>query len=133
LVIASSGAFPIFMVIASLFVLGGLANALVNVSLILMIQRYAAPAVQSRALATIEATMNAAIGVSLVLGGLLLAQLGPRGIYLLGGGLGAVAALVAFRLPGDSKPIGPATATAARAADDNDFPDQLGVLPSPIL
>jgi MFS family permease len=103
-VIGLAGALPVFPVVAMLFVAAGIANALVNVSLILMAQRWVPAEVQSRAIAAIEAIANTAVGVSLLVGGLLLSPLGARGVYLLAGALGAVAAALAFRVPRDGAP-----------------------------
>jgi MFS family permease len=99
-----SGALPVFVVIALLFVVCGVGNSLANVSLILMVQRWAPAEVQSRAIAAIEAVANTAVGVSLLAGGLLLSPLGPRGVYLFAGALGAAAAAMAFRVPRDGAP-----------------------------
>jgi MFS family permease len=100
-----SGALPVFAVIALLFVACGIGNALANVTLILMVQRWAPVEVQSRAIAAIEAIANTAVGISLLAGGLLLSPLGAPGVYLLAGALGAAAAAIAFRVPRDGAPI----------------------------
>jgi MFS family permease len=105
-VVGLSGGLPVFAVIALLFVAGGVGNALANVSLILMVQRWAPAEVQSRAVAAIEAIINTAVGISLLAGGLLLSPLGARGVYLLAGVLGAAAAAIAFRIPRDGAPVG---------------------------
>jgi len=103
--IGLAGAIPLFAVVALLFVAAGIGNTLANVCLVLLVQRWAPPQVQSRALAAIEATLNTAVGISLLVGGLLLAPLGARGVYLLAGGLGAVATAMALRIPRDRAPI----------------------------
>src|SRR4051812_23624731 len=103
--IGLAGAIPLFAVVALLFVAAGIGNTLANVCLVLLVQRWAPPQVQSRALAAMEATLNTAVGISLLVGGLLLAPLGARGVYLLAGGLGAVATAMALRIPRDRAPI----------------------------
>ncbi len=70
-----------------------------------MVQRWAPPEVQSRAVAAIEAVVNTAVGISLLAGGLLLSPLGARGVYLLAGALGAAATAIAFRIPRDGAPM----------------------------
>ena len=129
-VVGLSGWIPAFAVVAPLFVLGGLANGLVNVALVLAVQRWAAPSVQSRAMAACEATINAAIGFSLGAGGLLLGPLGPRGVFMLAGAVGALATVLAYRLPGDSSPIAPLPEQVRPDIDRPRRPNQLRALPS---
>ncbi len=129
-VVGLSGLIPTFAVVAPLFVLGGLANGLVNVALVLIVQRWATPSVQSRAMAACEATINAAIGLSLGAGGLLLGPLGPRGVFMLAGAMGALATVLAFRLPGDSSPIAPLREQVRPDADQPRRQNQLRALPS---
>lgn len=97
--IALSGALASFEVIGVLFVVGGLSNAFMNLSVVMLVQRWAPPALQGRTLAAVEALGNSALGVSLLVGGLLLGTLGGRGVFLLGGGLGCMAVLLALRIP----------------------------------
>jgi MFS family permease len=106
-VVGLAGTVPVFAVVALLFVAGGLGNALMSVALVLAVQRWAPLERQSRAMAAIEAIANSALGASLVIGGLLLAPLGARGVFMLAGGLGVVAVATAFRVPRDPQPIRP--------------------------
>jgi MFS family permease len=129
-VVGLSGFLPLFAVIAPLFVLGGLANGLVNVALVLTVQRWTPPAVQSRVMAACEAIINAGIGLSLGVGGLLLAPLGPRGVFMLAGAVGVLATITAFRLPGDSSPIAPLPERVASVAETREPPNRLTALPS---
>lgn len=129
-VVGLSGLIPTFAVVAPLFVLGGLANGLINVALVLTVQRWATPSVQSRAMAACEATINTAIGLSLGAGGLLLGPLGPRGVFVLAGAMGAVATMLAFRLPGDSSPIAPFPEQVRQDTHKPRPPNQLRALPS---
>jgi MFS family permease len=128
-VVGLSGLIPAFAVVAPLFVLGGLANGLINVALVLAVQRWATPDVQSRAMAACEATINAGIGLSLAAGGLLLGPLGPRGVFMLAGAMGALATVLAYRLPGDSSPIAPRPEHVRPDADTPRRPNQLRALP----
>jgi MFS family permease len=102
-----SGAIPIFAAVALLFVVVGVGNAFLNVALVLMVQRWAPPQLQGRTMAAVEAVANTSVGISLLVGGLLLAPLGARGVYLLAGGLGAVAVIVALQIPRQQQPIQP--------------------------
>jgi MFS family permease len=105
--IGLSGAIPAFAAVAILFAVGGVGNALLNLALILTVQRWAPQQLQARTLAAVEALVNTAIGTSLLVGGLLLTPLGAQGVYLLAGGLGAIAVLVALRIPRQPKPVKP--------------------------
>jgi MFS family permease len=98
-VVGIFGGIPVFLLIAALSILGGLGNSLLNIGLVMSVQRWSPPEALSRTFAAVEALANTAVGVSLVAGGLLLAPLGPRGVYLLAGGLGVLAVIIAFRIP----------------------------------
>ena len=63
----------------------------------------------------VEALANTAVGVSLIAGGVLLAPLGPRGVYLLAGGLGVLAVITAWRIPRE-----PAQPRLNEAPDDRE-------------
>jgi MFS family permease len=128
-VIGLSGSVGVFAVIAPLFVLGGVANGLVNIALVLSVQRWAPAAVQSRVMAACEAAINAAIGLSLAVGGLLLGPLGPRGVFVLAGTMGALATAAALRLPGDSSPIAPLPESVTPANNTHEPPSRLTPLP----
>jgi MFS family permease len=119
-VVGVAGALPVFAVLVVLFVAAGVGNALANVSLVLMVQRWAPAQVQGRALSAVEAVANTAVGVPLLLGGLLLAPLGARGVYLLAGVLGATATVIAFRVPRDGAPSSPAPELVARRNEHRD-------------
>jgi MFS family permease len=129
-VVGLSGALPVFAVVALLFVAGGLGNTIASVSLVLMIQRWAPPELQSRALAALEAVGNTALGISLVIGGLLLSPLGARGVFMLAGALGAVAVVLAFRIPRDPQPIRP---EPERVANGESSPRDAHRLTAPAL
>ena len=81
-------------------------------------------------MAACEATINAAIGLSLGAGGLLLGPLGPHGVFMLAGAMGALATVLAFRLPGDSSPIAPFREQVRPDADQPRRQNQLRALPS---
>jgi MFS family permease len=102
-----SGTVPIFAAVALLFVLGGLGNAFLNISVVMMIQRWSPDQVRGRTIAAFEAVANTAIGISLIVGGLLLAPLSAPGVYLLAGGLGAIAVLISLRIPRHPNPVKP--------------------------
>lgn len=132
LAIGLSGAIPAFAVVALLFVAGGLGNQLLNLGLVLTVQRWAAQQLQSRALAAAEAVINTGIGISLLVGGMLLGPLGPRGVFVLAGGLGVLAVLICLRIPREPSPIQPreepvTTFTARSAFLD---PDSIAPLPA---
>jgi MFS family permease len=126
-----SGAVPIFFVVGILFVTAGLGNAFLNIGVVMMVQRWAPIQVQGRAIAAVEAVANTAIGVSLLTGGLLLAPLGPRGVFLLAGGLGAIAVLVSLRIPRQPTPVRPQQqeVTTGEAASSQRF-DEFGFAPA---
>jgi MFS family permease len=105
--IGLSGAVPIFAAVALLFVLGGLGNAFLNISVVMMIQRWSPDQVRGRTIAAFEAIANTAVGISLIVGGLLLAPLGASGVYLLAGGLGGIAVLISLQIPRHPKPVRP--------------------------
>lgn len=105
--IALSGAIPVFVVVAMLFVAAGFGNTLINLALVLSVQRWAPPQLQGRTMAAVEALANAAVGVSLLAGGLLLAPLGARDVFLLSGGLGCVGVILALRIPRQPDPLVP--------------------------
>jgi MFS family permease len=102
-----SGTVPIFAAIALLFVLCGVGNAFLNISVVMMIQRWSPDQVRGRTIAAFEAIANTAVGISLIVGGLLRAPLGASGVYLLAGGLGAIAVLISLRIPRHPKPVKP--------------------------
>jgi MFS family permease len=104
-VVGIFGGIPVFLVIAALSILGGLGNSLLNIGLVMSVQRWSPPEAQSRTFAAVEALANTAVAISLIAGGLLLAPLGPRGVYLLAGGLGVLAVIIAFRIPREPAPL----------------------------
>jgi hypothetical protein len=61
---------------------------------------------------------------------LLLGPLGPRGVFMLAGAMGALATVLAYRLPGDSSPIAPRPEHVRPDADTPRRPNQLRALPS---
>jgi MFS family permease len=117
-VVGIFGGIPVFFLIAALSVLGGLGNSLLNIGLVMSVQRWSPPEVQSRTFAAVEALANTAVGVSLIAGGLLLAPLGPRGVYLLAGGLGVLAVIIAFRIPREPAPLKLDEAPASESEPD---------------
>jgi MFS family permease len=82
------------------------------------VQRWSPPQVQSRTFAAVEALANTAVAVSLIAGGLLLAPLGARGVYLLAGGLGVLAVIIAFRIPREPAPLKTDEAPSPNASSD---------------
>lgn len=127
LAVGLSGALPLFGVAACAFILGGLGNTLGGISAVLLIQRWAPPQVQSRAIAAFDAIANTGLGISLVVGGVLLAPLGPRGVFLLAGALGALAAATGILIPPDGR--GPIRTAPERATS----PDEPGHRPTKYL
>jgi MFS family permease len=113
--VALSGALPVFALVALLFTAAGFGNTLINLALVLSVQRWAPQQLQSRTMAAVEALANSAVGISLLTGGLLLAPLGAQGVFVLSGGLGCIGVIVALRIPrqpGPVRPDQPATAPA---------------------
>ncbi len=117
-VVGIFGGVPVFFLIAVLSVLGGLGNSLLNIGLVMSVQRWSPPQVQSRTFAAVEALANTAVAVSLIAGGLLLAPLGARGVYLLAGGLGVLAVIIAFRIPREPAPLKTDEAPSPNASSD---------------
>ena len=131
--IGLSGAIPIFAAVALLFVIGGVGNALLNIAIVQMVQRWSPAQVQGRTLAAVEAIINSAIGISLLVGGLVLAPLGARGIYLLAGGLGAIAVVISLRIPRQPSTVRPEpqVVDARDPAHGKRF-DSFGRAPTPV-
>lgn len=102
-----SGTLPVFVLVVLLFAVAGVGNSFVNIGVLVMVQRWSPVQIQGRTLAAVEAVANTAIGVSLLTGGLLLTPLGARGIYVLAGGLGALAVAVSLRIPREPSEIRP--------------------------
>jgi MFS family permease len=127
-----AGAIPIFFVVALLFATAGIGNAFVNIGVVMMVQRWAPTQLQGRAIAAVEAVANTAIGVSLLTGGLLLAPFGARGVFLLAGGLGAMAVLVSLRIPREPTPIRPQQQEVGTTGPtSSERFDELGFVPAP--
>jgi MFS family permease len=120
-VVAVSGTVPVFVVVALLFALGGLGNTLLNIAVVLMVQRWSPVQLQSRTLAAVEALANTSIGVSLLVGGALLGPLGARGIFVLAGGLGCIAVALAARIPRQPGPILPDLQPASGEPESTDI------------
>jgi MFS family permease len=118
MVIVTTGAVPLFAAVALLFVAGGLGNALLNLGFVLIVQRWTPHAIQGRTLAAAEALVNAALGVSLIAGGLLLSSLTPRGVFVLGGVLGCAAVAVTMRTPRHPMPERPEEQPAGAETED---------------
>ncbi len=118
-VIAATGALPVFAVVGLLLVAGGLGNALLNLGFVLIVQRWTPHHLQGRTLAAAEALANTALGVSLVVGGLLLSVLTPRGVFLLAGALGCVAVTLTLRTPRQPMPERP-DEQPARGEDESE-------------
>lgn len=97
--VALSGVVPIFWVVAVLFALGGLGNALLSLAFVLIVQRWTTHHVQGRTLAAGEALANTALGISLAAGALLLTASSPRGVFIFGRALGCVAVALTLRTP----------------------------------
>ena len=126
-----AGAIPVFFVVALLFVTAGIGNAVLNIGVVMMVQRWAPTQLQGRAIAAVEAVANTAIGVSLLTGGVLLAPFGARGVFLLAGGLGAMAVLVSLRIPREPTPIQPQQQEADAAETSSMRLDEIGFAPAP--
>ena len=105
--VAATGALPVFAVVGLVFVAGGLGNAFLNLGFVLIVQRWTPHHLQGRTLAAAEALANTALGVSLVVGGLLLSVLTPRGVFLLAGALGCMAVALTLRTPRQPMPEKP--------------------------
>jgi MFS family permease len=124
--VAATGALPVFAVVGLVFVAGGLGNALLNLGFILIVQRWTPHHLQGRTLAAAEALANTALGVSLVMGGLLLSVLTPRGVFLLAGALGCIAVALTLRTPRHPMPEKPeeqpATSEDERQTDVHRLP-----------
>ena len=120
IVVVLSGTIPVFALVALLFALGGIGNTLLNVAVVLMVQRWSPVQLQSRTLAAVEALANTSIGISLLVGGILLGPLGARGVFVLAGGLGCIAVALALRIPRQPGPIAPDEEPAASEAEPFD-------------
>ncbi|HEY7006790.1 MAG TPA: MFS transporter, partial [Sphingomicrobium sp.] len=105
--LAVTGATSAFVLAAVLFAATGFSNTLIVLGLVLSVQRWAPQELQGRTMAAVEAIVQSAIGVSLVVGGLLLSPLGAHGVYLLAGGLGCIGVVFALRIPRQPDPIRP--------------------------
>jgi MFS family permease len=122
----------VFLLIAALSILGGLGNSLLNIGLVMSVQRWSPPEAQSRTFAAVEALANTAVAISLIAGGLLLAPLGPRGVYLLAGGLGVLAVIIAFRIPREPAPLNTDEAPVSEARSDRRESQSKMRVPSPL-
>jgi MFS family permease len=131
-VVGIFGGIPVFLLIAALSIVGGLGNALLNIGLVMSVQRWSPPDAQSRTFAAVEALANTAVGISLIAGGLLLAPLGPRGVYLLAGGLGVLAVIIAFRIPRERAPLKTDEAPASEEMSDRRESGSRMPIPSPL-
>jgi MFS transporter, DHA3 family, macrolide efflux protein len=128
-----SGALPFFVLVALLFAVAGVGNSFLNIGVVLMVQRWSPAQIQGRTLAAVEAVANTAIGVSLLAGGLLLTPLGARGVYLLAGGLGALAVAVSLRIPREPSEIRPNEQSVAPTQREQiQRIDPLGYTPTPV-
>jgi MFS family permease len=125
--LAATGATSVFALAALLFAAAGFANTLIILGLVLSVQRWAPPELQGRTMAAVEAIVQSAIGVSLVVGGLLLSPLGAHGVYLLGGGLGCIGVILALRIPRQPDPIRPEEEPAATGSETPVRIDPLGL------
>jgi MFS family permease len=81
--LATGAVSPWFAPVIVGMVIGGIGNAVTSVAEQVLVQRRTVDAVRSRVIAAGDAVGTAAIGVSVAVGGLLVAALGPRPAYLI--------------------------------------------------
>lgn len=115
LALGVSGAWQWFPAIALVFVAGGIGATFAGVASSMIAQRWAPDEVRGRTLAAVEAVASAALGASLLAGGVLLGPLGPANVFLLAGGIGLVATSLALRVPPNSRTPLPEPVPAERA------------------
>ena len=93
------GVVPSVGVLVVLLSIGGFAASTRGIATTLIFQRWAPDHVRARAFAAMSATNWGAIGVSMIIGGVVLPALTPRGVCIASGLIGLFALLIARRVP----------------------------------
>jgi MFS family permease len=93
------GVVPIVGVVVVLFSIGGFAAAIRGIASTLIFQRWAPDHVRARVFAAMSTSTLGAIGVAMIISGLLLAALTPAGVCIASGLVGLLALLIAARVP----------------------------------
>ena len=112
-----SGLIPVVAVVVVLFTMAGVGYGASNAASQLVMQRWAPDAVRSRVSGAVDSVYSAAIGVAMASAGVLLAALGARGVFVVGGLIALAGVLVAERVPPRRERRGEAPA-AERAAPE---------------
>jgi MFS family permease len=81
-----------------LFALSGIAYSMASVSATGVLQRWSPDEVRGRVFSAYTGLQQAALGLSLCLGGTLLSGVHPRVVFMIAGLLGTSAAMLAFRM-----------------------------------
>jgi MFS family permease len=93
------GVVPSIASMVALFAVSGISFSIANVSATGVLQRWSPDEVRGRVFSAYTGLQQAALGLSLVLGGTLLPGVEPRVVFVIAGILGITAALVALRMP----------------------------------
>ena len=112
-----SGVIPVVAVVVCLFAVAGIGYGAANAASSLVTQRWAHDAVRARVFGAVDSVYSAAIGIAMASAGVLLATLGARGIFVLGGAIGLVGLLVAERVPPRRERLDEAPAAEAATAE----------------
>jgi MFS family permease len=121
LCVGSIGLFPSVVSMVVLFAISGVAWSAANVAATGVLQRWPPDAVRGRVFSTYTALQQTALGVSLCLGGTLLAGVNPRVVFILAGALGATSAFAATRMPPRAdRPLSPDTTPNRQSASSRE-------------
>jgi MFS family permease len=93
------GVVPIVGVVVVLFSIGGFAAATRGIASTLIFQRWAPDPVRARVFAAMGTSNLGAIGIAMIISGLVLAALTPAGVCIASGLVGLLALLIAARVP----------------------------------
>jgi putative MFS transporter len=94
-----SGLIPVVAIVVVLFTMAGVGYGASNAAQTLVMQRWAPDAVRARVFGAVDSVYSTAIGVAMASAGVLLALLGARGVFVLGGLIALAGVFVAERVP----------------------------------
>jgi len=93
------GVVPVVAVVVVLFSIGGFAASTRSIAATLIFQRWAPDHVRARAFAAMGSANIGAIGIAMIVSGLVLNTLTPAGVCAAAGLIGLLALLIAWRIP----------------------------------
>jgi MFS family permease len=94
-----SGLIPVVAIVVVLFTMAGVGYGASNAASTLVMQRWAPDAVRARVFGAVDSVYSTAIGIAMASAGVLLALLGARGVFVLGGLIALAGVVVAERMP----------------------------------